>query len=469
MVRSKGRTSRRERKPLTIWTLVKFTVWFLGVMFAIDWIFYGRAPWEPVPSSRPGGGAARTTTTSPPSAIAPAPAPIPAERNRGSTPAADPDRERIERLPDLNATTATPELLEEAKGLARRNPEYPWLQEYAASLHLWIGSRLIEERRYEDAERLLEEAESWGAARAEVAPFKAIVYREQRAWDKAALSAREALQGGSNIYPAVMHHILGKAHYFRQELSRAIEEYELSLSIQESAGVRADLEQARRDMASSRGSSRRVAHFIVTYEGETMEDIGRSAIDVLERSHASLVSQLGFTPSEPVGVVLYTRLSYRDYDGPHWKAGKYDGKIRVPVRDIRWGDDYVLRTLSHELAHAFFHSRTRGHDPRWLNEGLAEYIVGVRTRDVVSKLDAHLKEGGTLEWCLLNARYDCKVFYPAAASLVDYLVEIRGMGGIRDLLEDLADSRDITRSLRAVAGEDERSLIEDWERYVRRR
>lgn len=352
MVRSKGRTSRRERKPLTIWTLVKFTVWLFVTMFAIDWIFYDRAPWEPVPKSPTRGGVARTTTTTPPPSIASAP--VPADRNRDATAEADPDRELIDRLPELNATTATPELLEHAKGLARRNPGYPRLKEYVASLHLWIAWRRIEEGEYVEAERALDEGEAWGAARAAVAPIKAILYRDQRAWDKAALWAREALQGGSDRYLAQMHHILGKAHYFRQELSRAIEEYERSLSIRESAAVRADLEEARRDLASSRGyASRRVAHFIVSYEGETMEDMGRTAIDVLERSHASLVSQLGFAPSEPVGVVLYTRRSYRDFDGPHWTAGRFDGKIRVPVRDIHWGDDYVLRTLSHELAHAF--------------------------------------------------------------------------------------------------------------------
>jgi hypothetical protein len=61
------------------------------------------------------------------------------------------------------------------------------------------------------------------------------------------------------------------------------------------------------------------------------------------------------------------------------------------------------------------------------------------------------------------------VFYPTATSLVSYLIEVRGMGGIRDILGNLGEGEDIDGALQRIAGEDESSLIRDWERFVRRR
>jgi hypothetical protein len=62
-----------------------------------------------------------------------------------------------------------------------------------------------------------------------------------------------------------------------------------------------------------------------------------------------------------------------------------------------------------------------------------------------------------------------RVFYPAAASLVDYVIQMRGMGGIRDLLGALGEGNDIDGALRRVLGKDEAGLIRDWEHFVSRR
>jgi tetratricopeptide (TPR) repeat protein len=463
--RSAPRLKRRARKPLGLGTLVKFTVFAVGFMVASDLIFYGRIGPEPRPRSALPG-------PSPPVA-APAPAPrIEPESAVPSSPGeANPDFELIRNLPTLSASTATPELVERAKELALRNPDIPWLRQYVANAHLWVATALSTQRRFEEAERILDEAQAWGASPGYVAACKAMLYRYQQSWPTAARWAREALRLGSEMNPGEMHFILGKDHYFRQELARAIEEYEEALSLGERPEIRAALEEALRDSRTARGyDQKRLSHFIVTYEGETMEGTGRMAIDTLERAHASLVSDLGFSPSDPVGVVLYTRHSYREYDGPHYGGGKFDGKIRLPVKDVPWGDAHINKILRHELAHAFFHAATgQQHEPRWLNEGLAEYAAGVRARDVQQTVAPHLAGGGTLEHCLTQTLYDCPMFYPAATSLVNYLIEVRGMGGIRDILSGLGEGEDIDHALRRTAGETESSLIEDWERFVRRR
>lgn len=471
-LRSRGRTSVAA-KPARFSRGFKLTLASIGVFVSFVAVFPFLLPPPPTTSSP-------MQPFSRPSSPSPSPAPGSPSTDRTISAPRRPDattppgvERNIPELPSLSANSATPALLSRAKELARKHPGEAWLQQYVVDTHFWLARRRQDERRFRDALGYLNESENWGAPAGEVATYRALIYRDQNAWEPAEEWARVAIAHGSEIDPAEMHHIIGKARYFREDLDRAIEELEKALAIRDAPHIRASLALAIRDRRTSDGfSQRRLSHFTVRYEGETMEDVGRMAIDTLDRNYASLVSQLGFEPKEPVSVILYANRSYREMSGGgrHLSAGIFDGKIRLPVRDVYWGDEYIRRTLHHELSHAFFYSRTGGHDPRWLNEGLAEYVTGERTVEIAKKLAPLLEvEGTTLEGCLLRSVYNCDVFYPAAASLVDYTIQLRSMGGIRDVLSDLEAGRDINDSLGRVLGRDERSLIRDWERFVRRR
>jgi hypothetical protein len=53
--------------------------------------------------------------------------------------------------------------------------------------------------------------------------------------------------------------------------------------------------------------------------------------------------------------------------------------------------------------------------------------------------------------------------------MVDYMIQKRGMGGVRDILSSLEEGNDIDASLNRVFGYDVRGLIRDWEHFIRRR
>ena len=53
--------------------------------------------------------------------------------------------------------------------------------------------------------------------------------------------------------------------------------------------------------------------------------------------------------------------------------------------------------------------------------------------------------------------------------MVDYMIQKRGMGGIRDVLTALGEGDDIDASLNRVTGYDTNRLIRDWEHFIRRR
>ena len=71
---------------------------------------------------------------------------------------------------------------------------------------------------------LVNEAQVWGAPAERVAEFKAVSYAELQEWERARGMAEQALAGpkDSGVDRANMLHIVGKAFYFREDLSKAI-------------------------------------------------------------------------------------------------------------------------------------------------------------------------------------------------------------------------------------------------------
>ena len=376
----------------------------------------------------------------------------------------------IPRLPDLTRQSVTPALLERAESLAREYPGVEWLREYVLAAHFLLAGQQIRARRFREALNYVNGSEDWGARAGDIATLRAVIHSEQEEWEVAKSWAETAIAYGQTSQSAEMYHIVGKAHYYRQEIGKAVEVLEKALELGESPKIRASLNKALAEVRADGGNKTRLlAHFIVSYDGGAMESTGRMVIDTMDRSYASLKSQLGFEPPERVVVILYTRRDYNDMGGPDWSAGLFDGKIRVPVRGLERLDEGIKTTLHHELAHAFIHARAGKNAPRWIHEGIAEYVEGVRTQDNGELLGRVLREGQTFASCLPTARCDPRIFYPAASSMADYVIQQRGMGGIRDILTALGEGEDVDSTLRRIVGHDVQGLIRDWEHFIKRR
>jgi tetratricopeptide (TPR) repeat protein len=388
----------------------------------------------------------------------------------GSEEAPAPALRTVPDLPELNENTVNPVLIEQAKRVAREFPEESSVRAYVAAAYLILAGKELKARRFREALSLVDEADRWNAESGQTATYRAILYAELQSWELAERWAETALGYGPGTSAADMHHVLGKAYYYREDMAKAVEEFEKALALKDDPNIRASLERAKLEARTASGfDQKRLSHFIVSYEGETMESTGRMVLDALERSRAALVSQFGFEPEEPVVVILYSRRSYREMGGPHWSAGLFDGKIRMPVGGLSQVDEQIRGTLHHEMVHAFIHARAGENAPRWLHEGVAEYMEGSRGTDQGKLLAQALADGNSFGHCLPTAQCDVRIFYPAATSFVDYLIQMRGIGGLRELLSALGEGRDIDASLREVLGKDEGALIGEWEHFVRRR
>ena len=370
-------------------------------------------------------------------------------------------------LPSLSTATITPEVIQQFVDIADEHPEEPRLSEFVAKAYLILALRQFGERRFRETLASVVKAEEWGASRQDVARISARTYLELQDLERAFQWAQAALAFGPD---ADMYSVLGNVYYLREELDKAIQAWEQSLALREDGTVRAALERARREAEVEEDYDRqRLAHFIVKYEGETMEETGRLVLGALERSYGFLKSRLDFEPKEPTVVILYARRDYNELGGPDWSAGLFDGKVRVPVRGLVSLDQNVESTLRHELTHAFLYAQAGQSVPRWLQEGMAEYSEGTDASQFGKMLAERIEQDGNFAYCLVGARCDVRLYYPAATSVVDYIIQNRGMGGIKDLLTLLGQGHDIDAALTQVMGRDELGLMNDWQHFVRRR
>jgi tetratricopeptide (TPR) repeat protein len=371
-------------------------------------------------------------------------------------------------LPTLSSATISADVVRQVVALAQQYPEVPAIRQHAAAAHVMLAERHIAQGRLQDALAVLAQAKPFDPDPQDVARTSAIAYLGLREPQQAQQWAQAALAFGPD---ADMYNVLAQVYYLREELPRAIEAWQNSLALRESPEVRAALERALRESrVEGNLDERRLAHFIVKYEGDTMEDTGRLVLGSLERSYAAIKSMLGFEPAERVVVILLTRQDYAALGGPYWSAGRFDGKVRVPVRGLTHLDSHIESTLRHELTHAFIYARAGEGCPRWLQEGMAEYSEGVRSSQFGRRLAEKLEEDDALLYCLATNNYcDVNYFYPAATSLVEYLLAQRGMGGVRDLLSDLGRGNDIDRALQARIGRNQMELLREWKQWAVRR
>jgi tetratricopeptide (TPR) repeat protein len=369
----------------------------------------------------------------------------------------------------LDARTVTPGDVERAKLISSANPGEYMLRDYVARALLLLGLRMATERRFQESEACFHEAESRGAPLGQVAAYRALALTYEESWQLASQWARKAIELGERRHLASMHHILGEAHYYQEELTAAIEELEMALELDPHPATRDLLERARRDerIASDFGRAE-LQHFVIRYDETKMAAPGRIAVEELERSYQALASELGFEPDEPIAVILYTREEYLAAGGLHQSGGMFDGKIRITARDAASNETWIPRILRHEMAHAFVRSRASARVPKWLNEGIAEYAAGIRSEDLIIRLRSP-PEARALELCLLEEKCELDTFYAAAAAVVDYLVRFRGTESLREVLDGIARGSSADAALGATFGNPQRELVREWEAYFLRR
>jgi hypothetical protein len=124
-------------------------------------------------------------------------------------------------------------------------------------------------------------------------------------------------------------------------------------------------------------------HFTFRYDGsrEGLSDgVDRLKV-LLEDTYQEFGERFDRRPVEAgegrIEVILYDAAGFDKVTGlGDWAGGVFDGKIRVPVEDLRTELRFarVKGVLRHETAHAFTRSIGGAAVPSWLNEGVAQWL-----------------------------------------------------------------------------------------------
>ena len=253
---------------------------------------------------------------------------------------------------------------------------------------------------------------------------------------------------------------LGYALVRQDRNTEAADALRTAVEIQPDPTSQALLDRVSKGMADERGmTEQHLSHFHVRYDGEAHDDVGREILRALERHYATLASTLDHQPQVTIPVVLFSREAYYNASGaPAWSGGVYDGldgRIRVPIQGLTQSlTPDMDRTLIHELTHAFVADRTRGLAPRDIQEGLAQYMEGQRVTTVLTPQQLTLLADGRAG--------GVGGFYLYSLSFVEYLIAIRGMGGMNDLVRAMGETGSVDEAFRQVYGQDHKATAQAW-------
>jgi len=281
--------------------------------------------------------------------------------------------------------------------------------------------------------------------------------------------------------------LAGWAYYGLNQLDQAVAEWRHSLALRPDKELKSALEAALRDKKEEESyKENESAHFKLKYNGAAAPDLARDVLRTLEMHFSAIESELNYTPPESIGVVLYTEEAFVDITrAPAWAGALYDGRIRVPVQGLTGVDSELSRSLKHELTHSFVAQKTKSacmglaascasRAPTWLQEGLAQWMEGSRSRDNAAALvqifyDKHAIPLGQLEgsWTRL-ARDTAHYAYAWALANIEYIVQADGMDDIDRILERIGSGMATDQALREVLHSDYNDLMESTVEYLRK-
>jgi tetratricopeptide (TPR) repeat protein len=204
----------------------------------------------------------------------------------------------------------------------------------------------------------------------------------------------------------------------------------------------------------------RSPHFLVRFPAGGGGRYGRQIATVLEEERTRVLQWIPQPAGEPVIVELLLLESFLDaYAGEIPVLGLFDGRVRMPLADIRSLAPEWIGLVSHELTHALLSGATRGRAPHWLQEGLAQHAeMGRLLVNPMPELEA---SGRTLSFPALEPILRgfaepqlVELAYSESAWVVAFLESRGGRETLRRLVAAYAGGASTESAIQAVVGMD---------------
>lgn len=270
----------------------------------------------------------------------------------------------------------------------------------------------------------------------------------------------------------ITRELLGDAYYFLNDLGKAEENWRRAVTAKSMDRVNKKLEKLRREKRAAEGlESFSAGNFYIRFSEEA-DDLSLPELDeTLRTAYRELCSDFGHFLRQKPAVIIYPLEKFRQLsDSPHFTAGFFDGKIRLPERTGEEIDILdVKKTIWHEMTHAFINDITGNKCSVWLQEGLAQYEENkIKPVDMdlfnVSVDKKYLLSIGELVNNDINQNDGVEVmlFYQQSFSLTNFLIQKYGMKALREILSLMGEGADFEFALQQVTGLDLPTLEVKW-------
>jgi tetratricopeptide (TPR) repeat protein len=268
----------------------------------------------------------------------------------------------------------------------------------------------------------------------------------------------------------------GWAYYGMVKLDQAVAEWKRALAIGPDPEVQAALVRAERDRREEQNYRENESiHFTLHYDGSSEPELAKEILRALETHFGAIESELNYTPPDSIGVVLYTQQAFADITrAPSWVGALNDGRIRVPVQGLTSLTPELSRVLKHELTHSFVQQKTHGHAPVWLNEGIAQWMEGSRSKENAAVLvqvydEKQAMRLGEMEnsWMQLPTAVASYAYAWALANTA-YIVQTDGIDDVQKILDLIGQGSTTEAAIQEVLHLSYEELEAETVKYLRK-
>jgi tetratricopeptide (TPR) repeat protein len=282
-------------------------------------------------------------------------------------------------------------------------------------------------------------------------------------------AASDLLDHARRIDPdsAEVAKLSGWAYYGLNRAADAVTQWKRAMDLKPDAETEHALEKAQRDaQEEAEYHEGETTHFRLKYNGAAAPELAEQVLKTLEPEFEDIAATLNYVPPEPIGVILYTNQTFTDITrAPSWSGALNDGRMRIPVEGLSSMTNELARILKHELTHSFVGQKTGGRCPVWLQEGIAQYMEGKRSRVNAGALSAAFENH--MEFSLLSyetswlnlPRDAASNAYAWSLAVVEGIVTVNGMDDLERILERIAAGSSTEDAIRAVLHEDYSELM----------
>ncbi|MEK9629420.1 MAG: tetratricopeptide repeat protein [Nitrospinota bacterium] len=290
----------------------------------------------------------------------------------------------------------------------------------------------------------------------------------------------------------------GDAHFLSARIEFLKGNYERSWEILKRVGDNfKEIEDFKKRVDATRKAAKNFVsfetdHFLIRYEEGPDEVLLHYAQEVLEKSYQVLGDIIGYYPEEKVLVEIYpdrqpfskiSPLTLKDILTSGTVAlCKYNRVMLISpgslVRGYNWMD-----TISHEYVHYLLTKKSRNRLPLWMHEGIAKLLesrwrgqTSYMTPIMQTILSGALKndyrvplEDMMPSLAKLKTQKDVQLAYAEVSTMMEYLVETRGIETLPKLLEDLAAGKKFEESFIGRAGSDIPGFQNKWESWAKKK